>query len=82
MGGPGEFVAVAILNLHPFHLWLLCLLCVRSSPAAAGVCAVKSASRSSLGLQLVHVLAQQLNAKVDMTRGQGTKVELTFDVNR
>jgi two-component sensor histidine kinase/PAS domain-containing protein len=40
------------------------------------------ASRSSLGLQLVHVLAQQLNGKVDMSRGQGTKVELTFDVNR
>ena len=40
------------------------------------------ASRSSLGLQLVHVLAQQLNAKVDVSRGRGTKVELTFDVNR
>jgi len=40
------------------------------------------ASKASLGLQLVHVLAQQLNAKVDVSRGRGTKVELTFDVNR
>jgi two-component sensor histidine kinase len=35
---------------------------------------------SSLGLQLVQILAGQLKAEVTMTRAPGTSVELAFDV--
>jgi two-component sensor histidine kinase len=34
---------------------------------------------SSLGLQLVHILAHQLKGRIDLSRGHGTKIELTFD---
>jgi two-component sensor histidine kinase len=37
---------------------------------------------SSLGLQLVHILADQLKGKVDLVPGAGTKIELTFDLDR
>jgi two-component system, sensor histidine kinase PdtaS len=39
-------------------------------------------SSSSLGLQLVHILAEQLKGRVDLTRGRGTQIELTFDLDR
>ena len=37
---------------------------------------------SSLGLQLVHILARQLEAKIELSRDLGTKVELSFNVSR
>jgi two-component sensor histidine kinase len=37
---------------------------------------------SSLGLQLVHVLAEQLKGRVDLRPGRGTHIELTFDLDR
>jgi two-component sensor histidine kinase len=40
------------------------------------------AASSSLGLQLVHILADQLNGKVGLVPGAGTKIELTFELDR
>jgi len=37
---------------------------------------------SSLGLQLVHILTDQLKGRVDLRRDEGTKIELTFDLSR
>jgi len=36
----------------------------------------------SLGLQLVHILAGQLKAKIELSRHPVTKIELTFDIDR
>jgi two-component sensor histidine kinase len=37
---------------------------------------------SSLGLQLVHILAEQLEGRVDLRPGKGTHIELTFELDR
>jgi two-component sensor histidine kinase/PAS domain-containing protein len=40
------------------------------------------AASSSLGLQLVHVLAEQLEGRVELRPGRGTHIELTFELER